>query len=80
QAMDDADQELERGAQSVRDPVRGASADGRAQLKPTYTDRLEPPEQSQQPKNTFQNFGARQRRGNEISQRNIGCINAATKQ
>jgi hypothetical protein len=28
----------ERGAQPVRDPVRGASPDGRAQLKLTYTE------------------------------------------
>jgi hypothetical protein len=38
QAMDDANQELERGAQSVRDPVRGASADGRAHPQLTYTE------------------------------------------
>ena len=35
---DDADQELERGDEPVRDPVRGASPDGRTQPKLTYTE------------------------------------------
>ena len=43
QEVDNAAQELERGDEPVRGPLRGTSADGRAQVKIIYTDRLELP-------------------------------------
>ena len=42
--MDDADQELERGDEPVRHPLRRESPDRRAQPELTYTKSLEPPE------------------------------------
>ena len=45
QEVDNADQELERCDEPVRHPLRWQSADGRTQLKLTYTDRLELPSQ-----------------------------------
>ena len=35
--MDDADTELERGVESVRDSLRRTSADGKHRLELTYT-------------------------------------------
>lgn len=41
--MDNADQELERGDEPVRNHLRRESADGRTQPQLTYTECLEPP-------------------------------------
>jgi hypothetical protein len=41
--MENAEQEPERGTESVRDPLRREGADGRPRRKLTYTECLEPP-------------------------------------